>query len=202
MDRCRGTNSLFVGGFKNSCRLTDANLKNLRTINQDFYTLNSIFFFRLKILTQEMRRSELTDRDLIGTWTALQYHPTWNIYSPPHASAFFMKSLKIYNPWGLMFLKSGNIRSIWRLITRSRWDLFNRILGDGTEKKGVNSWMGLLWALIARINTRFNGMGSRVRGMSDNIISQLFLVLWKRWLVYSIRTFEMTIFLQILCKYR
>jgi hypothetical protein len=30
MDRCRSTNNLFVGGFKNSCRLTDVNLNYFR----------------------------------------------------------------------------------------------------------------------------------------------------------------------------
>jgi hypothetical protein len=30
------TNNLIVSGFKNRCRMTDVNLNNLRTINQDF----------------------------------------------------------------------------------------------------------------------------------------------------------------------
>ena len=42
------TNDLFVGGFKNSCRSTDVNLNNLRTVNQDFYILNSILLFKAK----------------------------------------------------------------------------------------------------------------------------------------------------------
>ncbi len=67
MDRCRATDNLFVGGFKNSCRLTDVNLNYLCTMNQDFYNLNSIFFFKPKFLTQEMRGFELTNPDLIGT---------------------------------------------------------------------------------------------------------------------------------------
>ncbi len=67
MDRCRSTNNLFVGGFKNSCRLTDVNLNNLRTINHNFCILNSIFFFRLKIWNKPVRGSELTNPDLIGT---------------------------------------------------------------------------------------------------------------------------------------
>jgi len=46
------TINLIVGGFNNSCRLTDVNLNNLRTINQDFYTLNSILLFKTKNLEQ------------------------------------------------------------------------------------------------------------------------------------------------------
>ena len=46
------TNNLFVGGFKNSCRLTDVDLNYLRTINQDFYILNSILLFKTKNLEQ------------------------------------------------------------------------------------------------------------------------------------------------------
>jgi hypothetical protein len=67
MDSCRTTHNLIVGGFKNRCRVTDVNLNNLPTINKDIYILNSIFFFKPKILTQEVRRSELTNPDLIGT---------------------------------------------------------------------------------------------------------------------------------------
>ncbi len=67
IDCCGATNNLFVGGFKNSCRLTDVNLNNLRTINQDFYILNSIFFFRPKIWNKPVRGSKLTNPDLIGT---------------------------------------------------------------------------------------------------------------------------------------
>jgi hypothetical protein len=52
MNRYRATNNLFVGGFKNSCRLTDVNLNYLRTINQDFYILNSILLFKTKNLEQ------------------------------------------------------------------------------------------------------------------------------------------------------
>ncbi len=67
MDCCRATDNLIVVAFKNSCRLTDVILNNLRTINLDFYILNSIFVFKPKILTQEMRGSELTNPDLMGT---------------------------------------------------------------------------------------------------------------------------------------
>jgi hypothetical protein len=49
MKRSGETNDLFVGGFKNSCRLTIVNLNNLRSTNQDFYILNSILFFSTKI---------------------------------------------------------------------------------------------------------------------------------------------------------
>ena len=58
---------LFVGGFKNSCRLTDVNLNYLRPINQDSPIPNSNPLFTPKFLTQEMRGSELTNPDLIGT---------------------------------------------------------------------------------------------------------------------------------------
>ncbi len=67
MGRCKATNNLFVGGFKNSSRLTDVNLNYLRTINNEFYILNSIFLFRSKILNKPVRGSELTNPDLIGT---------------------------------------------------------------------------------------------------------------------------------------
>ena len=67
MDRCGVTNNFFVGGFKDRCRLTDMISNYLRTINRDFYILNSIFFSKPKFLTQEMRGSELTNPDLIGT---------------------------------------------------------------------------------------------------------------------------------------
>jgi hypothetical protein len=50
MDRCSVPNSLSVGDFKNSCRLTDVDLNNLRTINQDFLILNSILLFKTKNL--------------------------------------------------------------------------------------------------------------------------------------------------------
>ena len=130
MDRCRATNSLFVGGFKNSCRLTDANLKNLCAINQDFYILNSLLLFKTKNLEHSCAQVWPTNLDLIGTWNRVATASSMKIRSPPRAS---MKSLKIYNPWGLMLLKPGNIRPICRLMTSSRWDLFSRILRDGTE---------------------------------------------------------------------
>ena len=52
MERSGTTNNFFVGGFKNSCRLTDVNLDNLRTINQDLYILNSNLLFKTKNLEQ------------------------------------------------------------------------------------------------------------------------------------------------------
>jgi len=67
MNRCRATNDLFAGGFKNSCRLTDVNLNNLRTINQDFYIPNSILLFNAKKWNKPVRGSELTNPDLKGT---------------------------------------------------------------------------------------------------------------------------------------
>ena len=131
MDRCRGTNSLFVGGLKNSCRLTDANLKNLCAINQELCFLNSFLLFKTKNLEHSCAQVWPTNPVLIGAWNRVATASSMKIRSPPRA---YMKSLKIYNPWGLMLLKSGNIRPIWRLITRSRWHRFNRILGDETEK--------------------------------------------------------------------
>ena len=86
MDRCGATNNLFVGGFKNGCRLTDVNLNYLRTINQDFWILNSIFFFRSKIWNKPVRGSELTNPDLMTPDAELQLHLTCNLYSPPRAS--------------------------------------------------------------------------------------------------------------------
>jgi replication initiation and membrane attachment protein DnaB len=56
MDRCRVTNRLFASGFKNRCRLTDMNLNNLRTINQNIYILNSILLFKTKIFDQRNAR--------------------------------------------------------------------------------------------------------------------------------------------------
>jgi hypothetical protein len=53
------TINLIVGGFNNSCRLTDVNLNNLRTINQDFYILNSILIFNAKNWNKPVRGSEL-----------------------------------------------------------------------------------------------------------------------------------------------
>jgi hypothetical protein len=116
---------------------------------------------------------------LIRIWwgheTELQHHPTWKLYSPPRA--FFLYEIPLNFHFVMpdagcrMLLKPGNIRPIRRLITRSRWDLFSRILEDGTEKKGVNSWMGLLWALIAGIWNWFGWVGRRVRFSNDNMIS-------------------------------
>jgi hypothetical protein len=48
MDCCGATNNLIVGGFKNSCRLTDVNLNYLRIINQDSPIINSIPIFKTK----------------------------------------------------------------------------------------------------------------------------------------------------------
>ena len=64
----QATNSLFVGGFKNSCRLTDANSKNLCAINQEFYILNSILLFKTKNLEQSCAQVWPTNPDLMGTW--------------------------------------------------------------------------------------------------------------------------------------
>ena len=52
MDRCWATNNLFVGGFKNRCRMTDVNLNNFCTINQDSPISNSNPLFRTKKLEQ------------------------------------------------------------------------------------------------------------------------------------------------------
>ena len=56
MDCYGTTNNLFVGGFKNRCRMTDVNLNNLRTMNQDLYILNSNPLFRTKNLEQTCAR--------------------------------------------------------------------------------------------------------------------------------------------------
>ncbi len=66
MDRCRATNNLFVGGFKNICLLSDVNLNNSRIINQDFCILKSILLFKTKNFDLKKRRSDLTNPDLIG----------------------------------------------------------------------------------------------------------------------------------------
>ena len=64
--------------------------------------------------------------------TELQIDLIWNM---------FCRRVPQWNPFKyhfpdawLMPLKSGNIRPICHLITRSRWDLFYRILRDAIEK--------------------------------------------------------------------
>jgi len=43
------------------------NLNNFRTINQDFYILNSNLLFNAKNWNKPVRGSELTNPDLMGT---------------------------------------------------------------------------------------------------------------------------------------
>ncbi len=81
MDRCRTTNNLIVGGFKNSCRFTDVNTNYLRAKNLEFYILNSIVFLRPKNWNKPVRGSELTNPDLIGTWN--------RVATPSHMKCIF-----------------------------------------------------------------------------------------------------------------
>jgi hypothetical protein len=47
------TNNLIVSGFKNRCRLTDVNLNNLRTINQNFQSQIRFSFSNQKFLPKK-----------------------------------------------------------------------------------------------------------------------------------------------------